>query len=126
MKEFLNFCASYYWLFLIIAIVLGFGVAGYFVDYNTNILAIEKKKKALLAKSMNINEIKNQIKDKNVSLGGMAGLDNAQNGNTVNNINNVSQAVNAVTVNQNVNSVNSNVTVPSAEEDLTVPFKLDL
>ena len=137
MGDFLSFCANNFWIFLILAFVFGMGVAGYYVDYNTNILAIEKKKKALMVKNMHINEIKSQIKDKNVSLGGMTASNSnnsnanvnaipANDGMTAGNVNQNVNTMNTTTVNQNVNMGNNNMAVNGGQEDLTVPFKLDV
>ena len=105
MGDFLSFCANNFWIFLILAFVFGMGVAGYYVDYNTNILAIEKKKKALMVKNMNINEIKSQIKDKNVSLGGM----------TASNSNNSNANVNAIPANDGMTAGNVNQNVKKSK-----------
>lgn len=111
MDKLLSFCTDNFWWLLILGFVFLFGVCGYFIDRNTNILSIEKKKKALREKSMNINEIKKKVKDKNVSLAGMSG------GND--NVN----VVPSDNVNTNIATANSN---NSAEEDLTVPFNLNM
>ncbi len=70
----LEFCSNYFVIFLIIGIILAFGISGYYVDKNTNILEVEKQKKALLEKSMSAEAVKSMLKDKNVSLGGAMGL----------------------------------------------------
>ena len=70
----LDLCANYFVLWLILGGIFGFGVSGFFVDKNTNILNVEKQKKALLEKSMNIEALKNQFKDKSLSLGGTMGV----------------------------------------------------
>ena len=75
----LNFFTSYFWIFLILAVILAFGIAGFYVDKNTNILEIEKKKKELREKTMNVEAIKNQIKNKNLSLGGTMGVKGGEN-----------------------------------------------
>ena len=74
MSGFLNFCSNYFVIFLILGLILGFGISGFYVDKNTNILDTEKKKKALLEKSMNIETLKSQFKDKSLSLGGTMGV----------------------------------------------------
>ncbi len=115
MSEFLDFCSNYFVLLLIAGIFFLFGVCGFFIDHSTNILSIEKKKKALREKSMNINEIKKKVKDKNVSLAGVSGGNN----NVTNNVNE--------TLDTNVNTnAAANSSVNNANEDLTVPFKLDI
>ena len=103
MNGFLVFLQNTWIIFLILAIIFGAGIAGYFVDKNTDILSIEKKKKELREKSMDIEVLKSEIKDKNVSFGGSMGLG---------------------TNNKNVNNgVNNNVS--NAEEDLNVPLNLN-
>ncbi len=79
LDKLLNFFTGYFWIFLILAVILAFGIAGFYVDKNTNILEIEKKKKELREKSMNVEAIKNQIKNKNLSLGGTMGVKSGEN-----------------------------------------------
>lgn len=112
MEAFLNFCVNYYILFWILAFASLFGICGYFIDHNTNILSIEKKKKLLVQKNMNsinIKEIKEKLKDKNMSIGQITGNDPLGD-NSMNNLGASQQGAGAQ--NQGV------------EEDLTVPFKL--
>ena len=103
MGGFLSFLQSTWVIFLVVGVFLGIGIAGYYVDKNTDILSIEKKKKELREKSMDIEVLKSEIKDKNVSLGGSMGL-----------------GTNNKIVNNGVNNNASN-----AEEDLNVPLNLN-
>ena len=54
MSGFLNFLQSTWILFLIIGILMGAGIAGFYVDKNTDVLSIEKKKRELKEKSMDV------------------------------------------------------------------------
>ena len=120
MSGFLNFLQSTWILFLIICILMGAGIAGFYVDKNTDVLSIEKKKRELKEKSMDVEALKNQIEDKSLSLGGAMGIvphnSNSSVDNNVNTVNNVNDTVN--------NNVNANVT--ESGEDLNVPLNLDL
>ena len=111
MSKFLDFCTNYFIILLIAGVFFLFGVCGYFIDHSTNILSIEKKKKALREKNMNINEIKKKVKDKNMSLANVSGGRAPSSGNANSNVNLAPKAA------PNVNKGN---------EDLTVPFKLDI
>ena len=113
MTDFLQFCANNFIIFLVVAIVLGFGVSGFFIDKNTNVLEIEKQKKALLEKSMNIEEVKSHIKDNSISLGSAIGI--------TGNVNHQSN-------NNNDNPAPLPVATPhsnNANEDLSVPLNLN-
>ena len=70
----LDFIKDWFWLLLILSMFLAFGIAGFYVDKNTNILEIEKKKRELREKSMSVDALKSQIKNKNLSLGGTMGV----------------------------------------------------
>ena len=74
MTVLLEFMSKGFVIYLILAVVLGFGIAGFYVDKNTNILEIERKKRELREKSMNVEALKSQIKNKNLSLGGTMGV----------------------------------------------------
>ena len=127
MGGFLGFLQNTWIIFLIVGILLGAGIAGYFVDKNTDILNVEKKKRELRERSMDVELLKSQIEDKNLSLGGAMGMVPHGNKNEANNSNannNVNDNVND-SVNSNVNAdVNANVT--DTGEDLNVPLNLDL
>ena len=112
MTDFLQFCANNFIIFLVVGLVLGFGVSGFFIDKNTNVLEIEKQKKALLEKSMNIEEVKSHIKDNSISLGSAIGI--------TGNVNHQS--------NNNDSSTPLPVATPpsnNANEDLSVPLNLN-
>ena len=106
----LEFCSNYFVIFLIIGIILAFGVSGYYVDKNTNILDMERQKKALLEKSMSAEAVKKMLKNKNVSLGGAMGLKG-------NGDNNQSQAQPVIS--------NASLQQGSGNEDLSVPLNLN-
>ena len=109
MSGFLDFLESSWIIFLILGIVIAAGIAGYYVDKNTDILNIEKKKRELKERSMDVELLKSQIEDKTLSLGGAMGIaphaDKETNKISTNDVNN--------------NAVNG-------EEDLSVPLNLDL
>ena len=113
MGGFLSFLQSTWVIFLVVGVFLGIGIAGYYVDKNTDILNIEKKKKELRERSMDVELLKSQIEDKNLSLGGAMGIV-PKNKDNVNN-----QPVNNNSVN---NSVNNNTV--NGGEDLSVPLDL--
>ena len=70
----LAFCSKLFVLYLLLSALLGFGIAGFYVDKNTNILEIERKKRQFREKSMSVEALKSQIKNKNLSLGGTMGV----------------------------------------------------
>lgn len=100
MEGFLVFCSHWYGLFLILGFVSIFGVCGYFIDRNTNYLEIERKKKAMMERSMNVKDLKDTLKNNNVSLGSVSG-------------------------NENSNSMNvGSAPLPDTDEDLYAPIDL--
>jgi len=107
----MGFIMNFFWLFLIFSLLLGFGIAGYYVDKNTNILEIEKKKRELKEKSMSVEALKNQIKNKNLSLGGTMGVKSGE-------------AINVAPAN-NVSAVASQ-SANNQEEDLNAPLNLNV
>ena len=115
MSGFLGFLQSTWVIFLVAGVLLGSGIAGYFVDKNTDILNIEKKKRELRERSMDVELLKSQIEDKNLSLGGAMGIVSRNNGGANNNTNNENNSVN--------NGVNSGAV--NTEEDLSVPLDLN-
>ena len=115
MEALLDLCANYFILWLILGVVFGFGVSGFYVDKNTNILSIEKQKKALLEKSMNIEALKSQFKDKSLSLGGTMGVKSGKDDEPV--ITN-EQAPQPIIANENVATTESG-------ENLNVPLNLN-
>ena len=121
MNGILDLCANYFVLWLILGAVFGFGISGFYIDKNTNILSIEKQKKALLEKSMNIEALKNQFKDKSLSLGGTMGVKNGDD----EPLNLSNQTLNTTT-NQAPQPVISNENVATTEsgENLNVPLNL--
>ena len=70
----LDILKSTWILFMILGVFLAFGIAGFYVDKNTDILELERKKKILKEKSMDVELLKSQIKDKTLSLGGTMGI----------------------------------------------------
>ena len=102
MEGFIGFLQSTWILFLILGVFFGAGIAGFFVDNNTDILEIEKKKKILREKSMDLEQLKSEIKDKSLSLGGTMGLDG----------------------NHGASNNNMNNKASGGEEDLSVPLNL--
>lgn len=113
MDGLLGFLQSTWPIFLIVSVFLGAGIAGFYVDKNTDILNVEKKKKELRERSMDVELLKSQIEDKNISLGGAMGIAprNSSGGNDSGNNN----AIN--------NSVSGGV---SSGEDLGVPLDLNV
>jgi len=115
MESILTFCANYFYIFLILALIFGFGISGFYIDKNTNVLEVEKQKKALLERKMDIELVKSQFKDKNMSLGGTMGVKSGNDDNIVSN--NIPSAI----------PDNSGLTVVNepAAEDLSVPLNLN-
>ena len=71
MNGFIEFCKSWYFLFWILAILLGVGICGFIIDHNGNVIETDRKKKELLEKSRDMNIIKTQFKDKTLALSGL-------------------------------------------------------
>ncbi len=109
MGGFLGFLQSSWIIFLILGILFGIGIAGFYVDKNTDILNIEKKKKELREKSMDVELLKSEIKDKSLSLGGTMGLDGSKN-----------------SVNDNIANSGGTNAANNGQEDLNVPLNLNL
>ena len=109
MGGFLGFLQGTWYIFIIIALLMGIGIAGYFVDKNTDILSIEKMKRELKEKSMDVEMLKSLVEDKNVSLSGAMGIVPHGGGNLDNS-------------NANINVNANNINGP---EDLNVPLDLN-
>lgn len=116
MSGLLDFCANYFIILLIVGLILGFGISGFYVDKNTNILETERRKKALLEKSMNIEALKSQFKDKSLSLGGTMGVKSGSDDKPQQSQNEPAQ--------QPVIS-NANVATTESGENLNVPLNLN-
>ncbi len=71
MEGFYEFCGSWYFLFWILAFLLGVGLCGYFIDKNADVIETDRKKKELLEKSRDMSVIKTQFKDKTLALSGL-------------------------------------------------------
>ena len=71
MNGFVEFCKSWYFLFWLLAILLGVGICGFIIDHNGNVIETDRKKKELLEKSRDMNIIKTQFKDKTLALSGL-------------------------------------------------------
>lgn len=121
MEGLLDLCANYFVLWLILGAIFGFGISGFYVDKNTNILSIEKQKKALLEKSMNIETLKSQFKDKSLSLGGTMGVKSGDDENL--NLPNQSLNTPADATPQPI-VANENVATTESGENLNVPLNL--
>lgn len=128
MDAILGFLQSTWIIFLVLGILLVAGIAGFYVDKNTDILNVEKKKRELKEKSMDVELLKSQIEDKNLSLGGAMGIVPRGGNDSSLDTPVVNEPVNTV-VNEGVNNtVNANVNtnVTESGEDLNVPLNLDL
>ena len=71
MEGFNAFCASWYWLFIILAFILGAGLCGFLIDHNSNVIEIDEKKKELLERNRDMNIIKSTLKNKTLALSGL-------------------------------------------------------
>ena len=70
MEGFNAFCFSWYWIFIILAFILGAGLCGFIIDHNSNVIEIDLKKKELLEKNRDMNIIKSTLKNKTLALDG--------------------------------------------------------
>ena len=71
MEGFNAFCTSWYWLFIILAFILGAGLCGFLIDHNSNVIEIDEKKKELLERNRDMNIIKSTLKNKTLALNGL-------------------------------------------------------
>ena len=71
MEGFNAFCFSWYWIFIILAFILGAGLCGFIIDHNSNVIEIDLKKKELLEKNRDMSIIKSTLKNKTLALNGL-------------------------------------------------------
>ena len=106
MEGFFEFCSKWYFLFWILAFLLGIGICGYIIDKNADVIETDRKKKELLEKSRDMSVIKTQFKDKTLAL---SGLEDAPAG-----------------AQEGVETLGEEAPAQGAEEDLNAPLNLNL